>query len=462
MATTTHSFNDLVQLEQLRHIETGQGQALSYAGIADMELHPIPGFDYTVFLGKLLDRAHRLIQDNGLSDILRQPEKLFLRASRIILVLAALLGTLAAINAASESSTLNIYWLLVVLLGFNFLSMLLWCIGILLNIQGLSAGIAAQLACWLPLQFRKKESDSIGALAARAWWEVCLSGRAGKWRISILTHQFWLVYLFAGMAILILLMMAKQYDFVWGTTLLPENSLPELTRLLAAPMEFIGLVSPDSQQIAASRIGAAMQDSLTRSAWAEFLVGALVVYGLLPRLMLVGLAYFMLKLSEHRYRLDLYLPYYVNLRQSLIANEFITSVIDTDPGITEAPVLPARVSRGRHLSAETLVIGIELDEHAVWPKEMVCKENITDRATFTRVSNKIRKFDGELLIGVAAHRLPDRGVQRMIGELAALVSGHVWLVLLHNSKAIPVTESRKLAWFRLAQACAIPAEHVIT
>lgn len=463
MALKNHDFNDLVRLEQLRHIETGQPQVLSYAGIASIEAYPVSGFSYPAFLERLLDRAYHLIHDNHLDEVLQQPEKLFIRASRIILLLAGVLGGVAAINATGESSTLNIYWLLVVLLGFNFLSMLLWCAGILLNIQGLSSGIAAQLACWLPFQLKKKESDSTGTLAARAWWETCLSGRVGRWRISILTHQFWLIYLLAGMGVLILLMLAKQYDFVWGTTLLPENSLPELTRLLGIPMQHIGLVVPDGQQIAASRIGAGVQDSIIRSAWAEFLVGALIVYGLLPRLILMLLAFSMLKLSEYRYKLDLYLPYYVTLRQSLIAKEFVTSVIDCDPGMTkESPEPITRAKHSRRFPANALVIGIELDSHAIWPEGMVCQENVADQKTFIRVSEMLKKSKRALVIGVAAHRLPDRGVQRMIRELATLVSGQVWLMLLQSSPAIQVAESRRQAWYRLAQACEIPAEHILS
>lgn len=180
MALKNHDFNDLVRLEQLRHIETGQPQALSYAGIASMEAYPASGFSYAAFLERLLDRAHHLVHDNHLDEVLQQPEKLFIRASRIILLLAAVLGGLAAVNAASESSTLNIYWLLVVLLGFNFLSMLLWCAGILLSVQGLSSGIAAQLACWLPFQLKKRESDSTGTFAARAGGKpACPAGWAG-------------------------------------------------------------------------------------------------------------------------------------------------------------------------------------------------------------------------------------------------------------------------------------------
>lgn len=459
-------FRDLIQLEQLRHIEAEQAQNLTYAGIVDMERHPIPGFHYAAFLAKLSDRARGLIRDNALNDVLQRPENLFLRASRIMLLCATILGALAAINATGESSTLNIYLLLAVLLGFNFLSMLLWCIGIVMGIQGLSAGVAVQIASWLPFHFRKKNQHSISALAVRGWWETCLSGKTGKWRFSLLTHQFWLVYLAAGIVMLVLLMLAKQYDFVWGTTLLPSSSLPEITRLLAIPMEYIGLLAPDGQQIAASQIGNGIQDAQTRSAWAIFLIGVLVVYGLLPRLILAVGSFLMLKLSEYRFRLDLYLPYYVALRQKLVANEFVTRVIDRDPGVptTSSSSVFTEVSQ-RHLPADAQVIGIELDESVIWPEGITCSLNVTDRTSYAQVTEEIRKSKQALLIGVAAHRLPDRGVQRMISELAALAAGQVWMMLLYkrdDAQVAAVTESRKSAWFRLAQACAIPAEQVIS
>lgn len=463
MARNNHDFDDLVRLEQLRHIESSQATVLSYASIATMESLPATGFSYRIFLKRLRNRAQHLIHDNHLETVLQQPSKLFLRMSRIILVLALILGGGAALNATGDTATLNIYWLLVVLLGFNFLAMLLWGIGITLSIQGLSAGIVAQLVRWLPFQLGKREKDSVATLATRAWWETCLFGGVGKWRISLLTHQFWLIYLLAGMGTLILLMLAKQYDFVWGTTLLPEKSLPELTQFLAAPMQWLHLAAPDSQQIAASRIGIGVQDAAVRNVWAEFLMGALIIYGVLPRLLLTLFAFLMLKLAEYRYKLDLYLPYYVTLRQSLFANEYVASVIDHDPGVVQQSPTPiAHKERGKHISEEKLVIGVELDHHIIWPRDMQCQENIMDQQSLLRAMAIIKKSRYALFIGVAAHRLPDRGVQRIIKKMVALASGPIWLVLLQNSAAIPITEARKQAWFRLAQISDIPAEHVLS
>ncbi|MDT8363219.1 MAG: DUF2868 domain-containing protein [Nitrosomonas sp.] len=465
MAGKNHDFNGLVRLEQLRLIETSQKQAISYASIMDMAPQASNQFSLDVFYERLMVRAHRLIQDNALNSRLQQPEKLFQRAYRIILAIAVLLGGFAAFEAVDVAATLNIYWLLTVLLGFNFLSMLLWLAGMVFNIHGLNIGIAAQLASWLPARLKEKENDPLAASAARGWWETCLSGKVGKWRFSLLTHQFWLSYLLAGIAMLILLMMAKQYDFIWGTTLLPENALPGLTQLLATPMEFMGMVQPDNQQIMASRVdstGVIIQDAATREAWAKFLLGALIIYGLLPRLLLTVVASLMLTLSERRYQLDLYLPYYVNLRQSLLKNDPDTSVIDADPGLASDRAVLVASGRSKDIPPKAMVVGIELDDRARWPAGVNDQQNILDQAGFHQMIANIKKGRQPLLIGVAAYRLPDRGVQRMISELVAATSGPTWLLLLDSETAEPVTESRKLAWFRLAQACDIPAEHVIT
>ena len=455
----------LFYLSELRHIESGQKQAISYASILDMAPQPASQFSLDVFYERLMMRARCLIQDNALNSCLQQPEKLFLRAYRVVLVMAVLLGGLAALKAVDTAATLNIYWLLTVLLGFNFLSMLLWLAGILFNIHGLSMGMVAQLAGWLPARLKEKESDPLVAGAARGWWETCLGGRIGKWRFSLLTHQFWLSYLLAGIAMLILLMTAKQYDFIWGTTLLPENALPELTHMLAVPMEWLGMAQPDSQQIMASRVdatGVVMQDAATRSAWAKFLLGALIAYGLLPRLLLTAFSSLMLKLSERRYQLDLYLPYYVSLRQGLLKQDLDTRVVDEDPGLIDDRNVRVASGHNSEIPANALVAGIELDERIRWPAAVNDQYNIVGQASLNLMLDKIKKCKQPLLIGVAAYRLPDRGVQRMIRELVTTTAGQAWLLLLNSETAEPIAESRKLAWFRLAQACDIPAEHVIT
>ncbi|WP_297325875.1 DUF2868 domain-containing protein [Nitrosomonas sp.] len=459
MSVKQYTFADLVRIEQVRKIESAKAEDLSYASIQDMPRTAGGDFNYADFIQRLNTRAKRLIQENTLNDALQQPRLQFIRARRICLALAVILGGLAASQAVSESATLNIYWLLAVLLGFNLISLLLWLSGITLNLQSLSSGIVAQLASWLP--YRHKKDPTIASLASHAWWESCLTGDVGKWRISVLTHQFWLVYLSAGMILLILLMLAKQYNFIWGTTLLPDSSLPRFTQILGTPLQAMGLTIPDDPQTIASRIGVGKQDADTRTAWATFLIGTLLVYGILPRLLVLGLSLIMQKWSEHRLKLDLYLPYYIELRQRLMAREVKAEVIDADPhaGTKPAEVTPPPANVA--IPANAQAFGIELDAATHWPESVTCRLNIVDQNSHDEAIVLIKNLGGPLLLGVAAHRLPDRGVQRLIKELVDSSNEKSWLILLSKSSA-PVASAREFAWFRLAEACGIPAEHVIT
>ncbi len=459
MPVKKYTFADLVRIEQVRKIESAKAEDLSYASIQELPRSASGDFNYADFIQRLNTRAKRLIQENPLNDALQQPHLQFIRARRICLALAAILGGLAASQSVGESATLNIYWLLAVLLGFNLISLLLWLSGITLNLQSLSSGIVAQLASWLP--YRHKKDPTVASLASHAWWESCLTGNVGKWRISVLTHKFWLTYLIAGMILLILLMLAKQYNFIWGTTLLPDSSLPRLTQILGTPLEAMGLKIPDDPQTVASRIGVSKQDAETRTAWATFLIGSLLVYGIFPRLLVLGLSLVMQKWSEHRFKLDLYLPYYIELRQRLMAREVKAEVIDADPhaGIKPAEVTlpPANVA----IPSNAQAFGIELDAATHWPESVTCRLNIVDQDSHDEAMTLIKKINGPVLLGVAAHRLPDRGVQRLIKELVDNTTEKPWLILLSKPSA-PIASAREFAWFRLAEACGIPAEHVIT
>ncbi|UJP03242.1 MAG: DUF2868 domain-containing protein [Nitrosomonas sp.] len=459
MSVNKHTFADLVRIEQLRKIESAKAGELSYEGIKNMPGSAAGDFSYAEFIQRLAQRAKHLIRDNALEDALQQPRKQFTRARWICLIIAVVLGGLAASQAVSESSTLNIYWLLAVLLGFNMISLLLWLSGIVLNLQSLSSGIVAQLASWLP--YRHKKEPTVASLASHAWWESCLTGTVGKWRISVLTHQFWLTYLTAGLVLLILLMLARQYNFIWGTTLLPDSTLPRLTEILGTPLEAMGLKIPDNPQTVASRIGTGKQDAETRTAWAVFLIGALLVYGIFPRLLLLGFSWLMQQWSESRFKLDLYLPYYIELRQRLMAREVKAQVIDADPQAGMKPAEVVRPPENVAIPANAQAFGIELDDATHWPESVACRLNIVDQESHDEAMTLIKNLNGPLLLGVAAHRLPDRGVQRLIKELVGGSNAKPWLILLSKPSA-PVTSAREFAWFRLAEVCGIPAEHVIT
>jgi len=138
------------------------------------------------FSARLWLRATRLVERNELGPALGRAPQLARIAHGLGLLVAAILGALATSFALSGGQTINIYWLLLVLLGFNFVSMLLWLVGISLKLDGLMAGGLAKITSWLPTLLKQKSQTS--AAADRAWLACHFGGRVGKWQLSTITH----------------------------------------------------------------------------------------------------------------------------------------------------------------------------------------------------------------------------------------------------------------------------------
>jgi hypothetical protein len=420
------------------------------------------------------------------------------RLSRYIksfaLLAAALLGALGVIYAVGESNTINIYWLLLVLLGFNFLSMLLWLTGISLNVENLSSGLLARLSRWLPGRLSgwlsgrpaskshatKPDGKLAGNQADRAWLACNFSGVVGKWQLSKITHQLWLAYLLAGLVFLVLLLMVRQYDFVWGTTLLSDAVFIKLTGFLSVPLDALGFATPSADQVLDTRIVAtqdgllqtALAPALTaehRSHWAQFLLGALLCFGIVPRILLWSLSALMCAGSRRLFALDYYLPYYISLRQRLMPLASHGQVVDADtspPVIAGTAAGKTKITPVPHvLPAETRWVAVELSNNLSWPPHAINAANnlgqVIDRESLSRIQQRLQAFQRPLVaVAVAAARSPDRGVKRTVASLMSN-SGQRWLVLLEH-KDESISSKRLAAWYRLAEACDVPADHVIS
>jgi len=479
---TTSKFDQRVLIEQLRYIEA---QGTLAGDNDDMTTEPAAPHDFS---SRLWLRAKSLVDRNELMSALQRPAKLVRIANGVGLLLAAMLGALATSLALSGGQTINIYWLLLVLLGFNFLSMLLWLVGISLKLDGLVSGVLAKITSWLPTLLREKTQNS--AAADRAWLACHFGGRVGQWQLSAITHQLWLVYLLAGMAVLVLLLIARQYDFVWGTTLLSDSAFVSLTAWLGGPLQALGLSTPTAQQVLQTRIGVENSlSAMTSNNWAQFLLGALLVYGVLPRLLLWFWAVLMRAKARRGFELDHYLPYYIALRRQLLPDAGPSEIADAANDADASP--PARHSaslihnEAHKVPADARWVAVELSEDIDWPPVTVTAENdlgqVNDRQSLTRLLQRLdNEADGVIAVAVTATRAPDRGVQRTISSILA-TSTQPWLVLMRQQKPgaqegtadhdgatqhgtddhAAVADSRLGAWYRLAEACGVPADQVI-
>ena len=461
------NFDKRLLIEQVRYIEAKQKLACDVAD-ASAGLS-----EHSNFEERLWHRAEYQVKRYDLSGELGRAARLSRYAKTFALIVAVLLGVLGIVYAVTDSHTINIYWLLLVLLGFNLVSMLLWLIGIGLNMKGLIAGVLTRLTSWFPDYIDSKGSSSqqISVQADRAWLACHFSGAVGKWQFSKITHQLWLTYLLTGLIFLFLLLMVRQYDFVWGTTLLADTVFVKMTEILSAPLQVLGFATPSLDQVQDTRIGVAqVLNAEHRNHWAQFLLGALLCYGIVPRVLLWSLSALMCGRARRQFTLDLYLPYYITLRQQLMPLASHGQIIDADT----SPVVISKTT-AKTLSTTPLQhtlpdkaqwVAVELGDNISWPLQSIDTVydlgQVVDRESLSSIVQQLQsKKRPVIAVAVSSVRSPDRGVQRTISSLMS-DSEQRWLVLLQKNQDDALSATRLAAWYRLAEACQVPADHIIS
>lgn len=459
---TSSNFDNKVLIEQIRCIESQQALT-NDTDQPTAALSASHDFD-----DRLLQRARQLVREHELQDTLSHAPGVWRFSNILAGAVAVLLGAMASQYAVSGDSTINIYWLLLVLVGFNLISMLLWLLGVSTGMENLVSGALSRASAWLPTALGKRDTPT--GHADRAWLSSHCGGVVGKWRFSQLTQQLWLLYLCTGLVVMVLVLMARQFDFVWGTTLLSDESFVQLTGALGQPLQALGFATPDEQQVIETRIGAGyVLNAGHRYSWAQFLLGALLVFGIVPRLLLWLLSRALLNSSQGRFALDYYLPYYIRLRQQLLPMHGRSEIVDADtapaaPGAGTTSTLRAR-AHAAQLPAAVQWVAVELGDQVTWPLASIAVQNnlgqVVDRTSLDSIVQCVQDSPGQIIaIAVTAGRPPDRGLKRTVSSLCAVASG-AWLVLIEPGGGESITEARLTAWYRLAQECSVPAENVI-
>ena len=460
------NFDRRLQIEQIRYMET------EHALACDSEEHFSDHNERKDFEDHLWLRAQCLVEQHDLSSLLGHAAKLSRYAKMLALFAAALLGALGSIYAITDSHTINIYWLLLVLLGFNLLSMLLWLTGISLNIESLTSGMLARFTGWLPGHFNSKsqtndaDNNKNRMQADKAWLDRYFSGAIGKWQLSKISHQLWLVYLFTGLIFLVLLLMVRQYDFVWGTTLLSDSIFIKMTNVLSMPLDILGFATPSAELVQETRIGAQTLTVEHRYHWAQFLLGSLLCFGIVPRILLWAWSAMMCRRAKNLFTLDYYLPYYINLRQRLMPMASHGEIVDADTSPPVSAKTQVQIPVPHALPVDTQWVAVELGDNMNWPPASINMANdlgqVINRESLALVLQSLQGNKHPVVaVAVSSARSPDRGVQRTIASLISN-SAQRWLVLLKEHEDAPVSNTRLAAWYRLADSCDVPADHVIT
>ena len=376
-------------------------------------------------------RALWLAERDGLTAALKH----WLQGARLALVLLIILAMLSGAGlafAALGQTPVNVFWALGSLLGLNLILLLSWALGLIF--AGEHGATLGRLWLWLS---EKLARDAKAAQLAPALLLMLQRKKLNRWALGALVNGLWLLVMLSALALLLTLMATRRYGFVWETTLLSADTFIHGTQALGNLPSLLGFNVPTVDMIRASGDGALDIES-ARQAWATWLVGVLVVYGVLPRLMLALLCFWRWNSGKAALRLDLNLPGYAQLRERLMPSSERLGVNDPEPAQLH------RVESGvsEHASEGALLVAIELDEQRPWPPALpknVSNAGILDsRESRHKLLEQLSRFPpARLAIACDPRRSPDRGSLALIAELARNASAtRVWLLQAPSGEAL--------------------------
>ncbi|WP_065936022.1 DUF2868 domain-containing protein, partial [Pseudomonas sp. 34 E 7] len=310
---------------------------------------------------RIVHRALHLAERDGLTGALTR----WLQGARLALVLLAIVAIISGAGLAFAAlgnglTPVNVFWALGSLLGLNLILLLSWALGLVF--AGEHSASLGRLWLWLS---EKLARDAKAAQLAPALLLLLQRQKLNRWAVGVLVNSLWSLALLSAMLMLLMLLATRRYGFVWETTILGADTFIAVTQALGTLPALLGFNVPTVDMIRASGDSALNIES-ARQAWAAWLVGVLLVYGLLPRAVLALFCLWRWKIGRAALRLDLNLPGYAQLRERLMPSSERLGVNDA------APEQLHHVSGGvsEMQSDGALLVAVELDDQHPWPPKL--------------------------------------------------------------------------------------------
>jgi hypothetical protein len=374
---------------------------------------------------RVVARAQSLARRDGQWQALQHGLQGARLALIVLLVAAVVSGVGLAFAALGDGQRpVNVFWALGGLLGVNGLLLLGWLLGLLLMRDG--AAPLGRLWLWLS---EKLARDAQALHLVPALLSLLQRRRLERWGFGLLVHGFWAVAMLSALVALLLLLATRRYGFLWESTILGGDTFVALTHALGALPALIGFPQPDASLVLASG-DALMTAEAARQRWAGWLVGVVLVYGLLPRLLLLALCLWRWRRGSAALALPLDAPGYLLLRPRLMPDHERLGISDADPGTLFQPA----AGQGGAASQGALLVGVELAARADWPPPLpagVGDGGVLDsREQRRQLLEQLSRFPVQrLVIACDPRRSPDRGSLALLGELSRCAAAtRVWLL----------------------------------
>lgn len=418
--TNQEYFNALWLAETIRLQEESQGDFADSDAVRQAKKE---GGDFQT---RILTRAHYLANKTKLT-IAQQSAITALQWSvKILCVVAFFLGVSLILPIFSVADhTINIFSALGCLLGLNLLMLLVWGLGTLFG--GESINQLGRLVLWLTNKLTGKNQV---AQIMPAFFCLLHQRHLERWLLGRLTNGLWLLISIFALISLLVLLSTQRYGFIWQTTILSDNHFVTIVNFLGYLPKLLGFPIPPENLIRQSGNIPVMSDA-ARQVWAAWLVGVLVVYGILPRFILYLLCSGFWRYGYKRLRLDLDNRHYHLLKERLLPSSEQLGVVDPDDKRWMNQTHLVNHSQG----FGSVIVGVELESDYHWPPA-ISSSVLNAGVIETREQRKelldrlVHQSVAKLLIVCDTKRSVDRGTLTLISELAFCVAeARVWLLV---------------------------------
>lgn len=384
---------------------------------------------------RILLRAGFLAHDNGL----RQHLIHWSASARIAAALLWLLALFAGIGMAtaalgSGAAPVNLATALLAILGLHLVTLLIWLLSFF---PGASpSSYLSQFWLWLSTRLARGPDAGLAAQALSS-----LLGRARAWRhvLGSLSHITWVIAFIGALFTLLIMLSTRRYSFQWETTLLTPEAFVSMAHFVGAVPAWLGFPIPDSSAITRSDGQHALPAAI-QADWSAWLIGCVLVWGLLPRLIAALACVLIVRQRLHRIAVDPDLPGWMELRERLIPQQETLGI--------DAPA-PAPAARAHwetptpaSLAGAQAILGFELGPDTPWPpadlptgiRDMGLCDSRDDRR---RTLDQLRQPPARLLLACDARQTPDRGTRAWLADLQSLCP-QLDVLLLHGPGRTPI------------------------
>lgn len=312
---------------------------------------------------------------------------------------------------------------------------------------------------------RKLARGPNAALAPQALISLLARAKALRWMGGALSHSLWLLALCVALGALLILLSTASYQFAWATTLLEPDTFVRLTQTLGWLPSHLGFSVPDEAIVRASD-GIQSLPPGAQIRWSTWLLGVVLIYGIVPRLLAWLVCLLMSARALRRVHIDMSLPGFAPLQDRL--QPYAPTIgIDQPAGALHAPGLGAL--RNKAITQDRVLLGVELPDDIAWPPGQATPAvqdavNLDTREQRKHVLDQLaQSHPARLLIVCDARQTPDRGTLTLITELVALAGQtRIWLHSPNEaSRPEPPLPSRDQAWRQQLVRSKLPPDWVL-